>query len=263
MSQEVHARAGSSVMTSARRLRIAFVTETYPPEIGGAALCAGRFVEALLQHGHEVLLVRPRQGAERVAPPRPGLRTLLVPGLPVPFHRGLQLGLPSGRVLEREWRARPPDVVHLVSEGLLGRSALRMAQKLRLPITSSFHTNFPSYGRHYRLGWLQSAATAYLRRFHNAARLTFVPTAQVRDERAAEGFGGLAVIGRGVDTQLFRPERRRESLRRYWGVRPEDLVALVVGRLAPEKNVPLALRAFREMEASRRVRLVLVGEGPE
>jgi len=245
------------------RLRIAFVTETYPPEIGGAALCAGRFVEALLAHGHEVQLVRPRQPGERAGTPPAGLRTMLVPGVPVPFHHGLQLGLPRGGALLRDWRATRPDVVHLVSEGLLGRSALHAAQRLRIPFTSSFHTNFPSYGRHYGLGWLKDVALAYLRSFHNRARLTLVPTGQVRDQLAAEGFCHLAVVGRGVDTELFRPERRSESLRRQWAASPDDLVVLLVGRLAPEKNVPLALRAFRAMESLRRVRLVLVGEGPE
>lgn len=249
-------------MTSSR-LRIAFVTETYPPEIGGAATCAGRFVEALLARGHDVQLVRPRQGVEHGQGSRAGLETVLVPGVPVPFHGGLQLGLPRGGALLRDWGARPPDLVHLVSEGMLGRSALRAARRLRIPFTSSFHTNFPSYGRHYGLGWLKNLATAYLRAFHNCARLTLVPTGQVRDQLTAEGFRDLVVVGRGVDTQAFHPERRRESLRRQWGASPDDLVALLVGRLAPEKNVPLAVRAFRAMEPSRRVRLVLVGEGPE
>lgn len=247
-----------------RRLRIAFVTETFPPEIGGAAMCAGRFVEAALERGHRVQLVRPRQPHERAGTPPAGLELLLVRGMPVPVHGGLQLGLPAPRRLLRAWTAERPDVVHLVSEGPLGRSARWAARRLGLPMTSSFHTNFPSYGRHYGLGFLRAAATAYLRAFHEPAAVTLVPTRQVQDQLAADGFRHLAVVGRGVDTQLFQPDQRREALRRAWGVGPDDLVALVVGRLAPEKNVPLALRAFRAMaEARPRTRLVLVGEGPE
>src|SRR5262245_11993924 len=103
MSRNSHAGEGSSDMTSSGTLRVAFVTETYPPEIGGAAMCAGRFVEALLARGHSVQLVRPRQGHERGALGSRGLETLLVPGVPVPFHRGLQLGLPQGGRLLHEW----------------------------------------------------------------------------------------------------------------------------------------------------------------
>src|SRR4029450_4227916 len=214
-----------------RPLRIAFVTETFPPEIGGAAMCAGRFVEALLARGHRVQLVRPRQPAEREDARTPGLETLLVRGMPVPVHGGLQLGLPAGRRLLRAWTAQRPDVVHLVSEGPLGRSARWAATRLGIPLPSTFHTNFPSYGRHYGLGWLRSVATAYLRSFHDRAVVTLVPTRQVQDQLAADGFRHLAVVGRGVDTQLFHPAQRREALRRAWGVGPDDVVALVVGRL--------------------------------
>jgi glycosyltransferase involved in cell wall biosynthesis len=251
-------------MSRDRHLTIAFVTETFPPEIGGAAMSAGRFVEALLARGHRVLLVRPRQGAERRTAGGDRLTEVLVPGVPVPFHGGLQLGLPAAGTLGRLWTRERPDLVHLVSEGLLGRSARRVAQRLGIPLTSSFHTNFPSYGRHYGLGWLEPLAMRYLRTFHAAAGVTIVPTRQVRDQLAAAGFQHLAVVGRGVDTTGFQPSRRDEALRSTWGAGPADLVALVVGRLAPEKNVPLAVRAYRAMvEARPGTRLVVVGDGPE
>jgi glycosyltransferase involved in cell wall biosynthesis len=252
-------------MSSDRRLRIAFVTETFPPEIGGAAMSAGRFVDALLARGHRVQLVRPRQGRSQ-GPASGGdhLTQVLVTGVPVPFHGGLQLGLPAAGRLRRLWSRERPDLVHLVSEGLLGRSARRVAGRLGIPLTSSFHTNFPSYGRHYGFGWLEPLAVRYLRSFHAAARVTIVPTARVRDQLAATGFRNLAIVGRGVDTACFHPERRSDALRRSWGAGPADLVALVVGRLAPEKNVPLAVRAYRAMaEARPGTRLVVVGDGPE
>jgi glycosyltransferase involved in cell wall biosynthesis len=247
-----------------RRLRIAFVTETFPPEIGGAAMSAARFVEALLARGHRVQLVRPRQRAERRAPEASGLTQVLVPGVPVPFHGGLQLGLPAAGTLATLWSRERPHVVHLVSEGLLGRSARRVARRLGLPLTSSFHTNFPSYGRHYGFGCLAPIAMRYLRAFHAAAGVTMVPTRQVYDQLTAAGFRHLAVVGRGVDTASFDPGRRSDALRRSWGAGPADLVALVVGRLAPEKSVPLAVRAYRAMaEARPGTRLVVVGDGPE
>jgi len=139
-----------------RRLRIAFVTETFPPEIGGAAMSAGRFVEALLARGHRVQLVRPRQATERRAADASGLTQVLVRGVPVPFHGGLQLGLPAGGRLRGLWTRERPDLVHLVSEGPLGRSARRVAGQLGIPVTSSFHTNFPSYATTASAGWSRS-----------------------------------------------------------------------------------------------------------
>jgi glycosyltransferase involved in cell wall biosynthesis len=246
-------------------LRVALVTETFPPEIGGVALCAGRFVEALRAHGAAVHVTRPRQAADdRDGGGAGGVETLLVRGLPLPLHRGLQAGLPARRAILPAWRGFRPDVVHVMSEGPLGWSALRAAQGLDLPVLTSFHTNFPSYGRHYGLGALRGAALAYLRRFHAHGACALVPTAQVRHELAREGFDRISVLGRGVDTALFAPGQRRLELRERWGAGPRDPVALVVGRLAPEKNVPLALRAFEAMQAAcPAARLVVVGEGPE
>jgi glycosyltransferase involved in cell wall biosynthesis len=53
-------------------------------------------------------------------------------------------------------------------------------------------------------------------------------------------------------------------LRRSWGAQDDDAVALVVGRIAPEKNLPLVLSAFAAMrERSPRAKLVFVGDGPD
>jgi glycosyltransferase involved in cell wall biosynthesis len=186
-----------------------------------------------------------------------------VRGVRAPFLPGFQLGLPAGRKLTRLWSRHRPDLVHVVNEFLLGRSALRAARALRLPLTTSFHTNFHSYGVHYGLGLLEPAATGYLRRFHARAARTLVPTEQTRARLAALGFTHLALVPRGVDTELYTPARRSGLLRAGWGVPDDGLVALSVGRLAPEKNVPLAIRAAAALRGREpRTRLIVVGDGP-
>lgn len=67
-----------------------------------------------------------------------------------------------------------------------------------------------------------------------------------------------------MDTELFDPRRRNEELRRSWGCPPAGPVALHVGRLAAEKNLELALEAFRAISASTPdAKLVPVGDGPK
>src|SRR5258706_11333138 len=84
-------------------LRVAVVTETYPPEINGVARTVGLMVEALLERGHEVQLIRPRQGRERLPSLGRAPRERLVAGFAIPFHPNLQTGLPSPSVRSREW----------------------------------------------------------------------------------------------------------------------------------------------------------------
>jgi glycosyltransferase involved in cell wall biosynthesis len=158
--------------------------------------------------------------------------------------------------------AARPQVVHVATEGPLGWAAVSAARRLGVPTTSDFRTNFHQYCHYYRLGWTAPGIGAYLRCFHNRTRRSFAPTRQVRRALFAAGFQRVEVVGRGVDGERFTPAMRDPALRARWGV--SDAPALLyVGRLAPEKNVELALRAY---ESARRfvpaARMIVVGDGP-
>lgn len=239
-------------------MRIAYVTETWPPELNGVALSAARAVRFLRERGHEVELVRPRIGEETEAE-----TDTLVRGLPLPLYPGLQFGLPVPRRLARRWRNWRPDLVHVATEGPLGGSAIAVARWLGIPATSDFRTNFPQYSAHYGVGLLEPVIDGYLRLFHNGGALTFAPTEGLSRALRARGYRNVAAVGRGVDVRAFSPHRRSERLRTAWGVGPDDLVVVHVGRLAPEKNPRLALGAWRAIAARHsRARLVWVGDGP-
>ena len=247
-----------------RSLRLAVVTETYPPEVNGVAVTVARLIEGLLLRGHEIDLVRPRQSL-RVpqATAVEGLQELLMRGMPIPRYPQLRMGLPAKAALISQWQRRRPDLVHVATEGPLGWSAVQAARKLRLPVSADFRTNFHAYSRHYGLGWLNKTILTYLRKFHNRADLTLVPTETLRKELAAMGFERLSVVGRGVDTQRFDPALRSPMVRARWGVAVDDPVVLYVGRLAAEKNLDLLIRAYQAMKQRRKsLRLVVIGEGP-
>ena len=247
-------------------LRIAVVTETYPPEINGVARTVGLMVDELLARGHEVELIRPRQTMDADDLPAAKLRGFeqrLTIGLPIPKYPELQLGFAGTGWLMKVWRERTPDIVHLVTEGPLGWSGLLAARKLGIPVVSDFHTNFHDYSRHYGFGWISGLITGYMRALHNRTDCTFVPTHEMRDRLHALGFKGLSIVGRGIDTQLFSPARRSEQLRRSWKCEKGTPVALYVGRLAAEKNLRLFVQAIREAKRQRPdLLVVIVGDGP-
>jgi glycosyltransferase involved in cell wall biosynthesis len=245
------------------RLRVAVVTETFPPEINGVAMTVGRLVDGLRRRGHAIQLVRPRQGSEDGSAAEERFEVVLERGVPIPRYAGLRMGLPAKRALLRHWARRRPDVVHVVTEGPLGWSAVAAARQLKLPVTSAFHTNFHTYSRHYGIGWLTRPIAGYLKAFHNRTDATFVPTAALMRELGRAGFRRLELVARGVDTTLFSPQRRTAALRSAWGVGEHGLAVLHVGRIAPEKNLPLLLRAFALIRAAHpQARLILVGDGP-
>ncbi|HSO08188.1 MAG TPA: glycosyltransferase family 1 protein [Pelomicrobium sp.] len=245
-------------------LRVAVVTETYPPEINGVAMTLGRLVDGMRRRLHSVQLIRPRQGNGDAPSRADGFEELLKPSLPLPRYANLRVGLPARQALVRAWSLRRPDAVHIATEGPLGWSALQAATRLKLPVMTGFHTNFHTYTAYYGVAWLRKSILGYLRKFHNRAGATLVPTHEMLEQLAAEGFQRLRVVSRGVDVELFGPARRRRDLRKSWGVGDDDLAVIHVGRLAAEKNLPLVLRAFNAVKTRNpSARLVLVGDGPE
>jgi glycosyltransferase involved in cell wall biosynthesis len=249
---------------TASSLRVAVVTETYLPEVNGVAMTLARIVDGLQRRHHRIQLIRPRQHATETPAHDVHFEEVLSPGVPIPRYQGLRIGLPAKQALFRLWSLKRPDVVHIATEGPLGWSALAAAIKLKLPVSTGFHTNFHSYSRYYGVGFLKKPITAYLRKFHNRAQVTLVPTEDLRRELAIQGFENLRVVSRGVDTRLFSPARRSPQLRRDWGAADGEPVALYVGRIAPEKNLGLVVDAFSSMcKRVPRARLVMVGDGPE
>ena len=245
-------------------MRILLVTETYPPEINGVAMTTGRMVEGLRGRGHWVGLVRPQQGAKDIASDN----EWMVPGVPIPNYAGLRIGMPYWLRLHELMRAQRPDVVHIVTEGPLGWTALVAARGLGLPVSSGYHTHFDQYSEHYGMKWLGPVVTHALDALHRRCQATLVPAPELAETLSARGIPNVNVVGRGVDTTLLNPEKRSEPLRASWGLgAPNDekpgLVCLYVGRIAPEKNLDTVVRAFNAISARiPEARMVWVGDGP-
>lgn len=240
-------------------MHFALVTETYPPEINGVALTVQGLEQGLRELGHAVSVVRPRQPTQTSADPD----QLLLPGAGLPRYPGLRFGLPAGARLQSHWRARRPDAVYVATEGPLGWSAVRSAARLGIPVATGFHTRFDQYAARYGAAFLTPLVFAWLRRFHNAADASIVPTEELAAFLRQRDFQRVELLRRAVDTQLFDPARRSEALRRSWGLSEQSPCIIYVGRLAPEKDLELAVRAFREIQAQRSdARFVMVGEGP-
>lgn len=244
-------------------MRIAIVTETYPPEVNGVALTVQGLVAGMAEDGHDIRLIRPFQPGVSTLPPSRPIRELLVPGAALPKYPGLRFGFPAGGKLARLFAAERPEAVYVATEGPLGWSAVRTARKLGIPVATGFHTRFDAYAGAYGLGPLTPLVRHWLRRMHNASGATVVPTPELRDWLERHGFQRVRVVARGVDTTLFDPARRRQTLRDRWGVGPDGLAVIYVGRIAAEKNLDLAIAAFRRIRERRAdARFVWVGTGP-
>jgi phosphatidylinositol alpha 1,6-mannosyltransferase len=238
-------------------MRIAIITESFPPDVNGVAHSVVRVAEHLLSRGHEPLVIAPQPASGRRAVtgpiPYPVIR---VPSLPTPGYSGFRLGLPSRRIAAtlREYRT---DLVHLASPFVLGARGVSVARALQLPVVAVYQTDIPGYAGAYRVGWGEEAAWRWIRRIHNAADRTLAPSSATATALHSHGIERVWLWRRGVDAGRFDPAQRSAALRRALAPKGEVLVGYV-GRLASEKRVDL-LAPVTKLPG---VRVVIVGDGP-
>ncbi|MBI1325073.1 glycosyltransferase [bacterium] len=248
-------------------MKIALVTETFPPQINGVSRTLEQLARHAVRRGDEIMVVHPKYASgERssLAAESGRYRDLELPALPLPFYPEVILPRPPFGRMRRSLDAFRPDIVHIATEALLGYSALRHCLKRKWPVVSSFHTNFDTYAAHYRLGWTVPTLTRYLRGFHNRTAATYVPSRSMILKLAEQGFERLVLWSRGVDTAVFRP-RQAERLagRDRLEIPATAFVVGHCGRLAPEKNVEFLAEALERMLSRvMHAHAVIVGDGP-
>ncbi|MFI5245113.1 MAG: glycosyltransferase family 4 protein [Gemmatimonadales bacterium] len=245
---------------SAAGLRLALFTDTYPPQINGVAPTLARLVKAVESRGGAVQVVTVSDPDATSDP-----QVERWPSIPFWAYPQLQMAAPRpGKALDliEKWK---PNLIHSTTEFGIGLSGLFGAREKRVPFVSSYHTHFTAYLRHYKLTVLDAIGWPYLRWFHNAGRITWSPSEIVRQELAANGFRNTRVWSRGVDPDQFHPRFRSNELRRQLGVEDGGLLAIYVGRLAPEKGIHVALEGMRQVmqRAGPKVSFALAGHGPD
>ncbi|WP_152050163.1 glycosyltransferase family 4 protein [Tautonia marina] len=240
-------------------MRITIVTETYFPQVNGVSRTLSQLVRVLKESGDAVQLIHPDYGTPNLAE-----GSSRVPSLRVPFYPDVRLPRPPYRGVCRSIQHFRPNLIHIATEATLGLAVLRYAVSNGLPVVSSFHTNFDQYSDHYRIGWARGLIWRYLRWFHNRTRETYVPSRATIENLNGHGFQNLVLWPRGVDANLFRPDRvGRESVRKALGFEADDVVISYVGRIAAEKNIDYLAEALsRSVHRCPRIRLLIVGDGP-
>jgi phosphatidylinositol alpha 1,6-mannosyltransferase len=245
-------------MTELEGMRIAIITESFPPDVNGVAHCVVRVAENLVRKGHHPLVIAPESARATTGSdaqfPYPVER---VPSLPLPGYPTFRLGLPSPRTRRAIARHRT-DVVHLASPAVLGAWGSRVAKAMNLPTVAVYQTDLPNYARAYHLGAAGEAfAWRWLRDIHNDADRTLAPSSVTAADLNEHGVERVWLWGRGVDTERFHPARRDERLRA--SIAPDgEVIVGYVGRLAAEKRVDL----LASVAGLPGVRLAVTGGGP-
>jgi glycosyltransferase involved in cell wall biosynthesis len=187
---------------------------------------------------------------EKVAAKRNLDLRIVHPGLfkwiPMPFYPEIQLSVQPIRLWMTLNKLKPTRV-HIATEGAMGYVARTWCKWHKKTFTSSYHTKFPEYLK-VIFGVPEKYTYWYMRKFHSAAKATFVTTQSVYDELSARGFKNLVVWTRGVADNLISanvPTLATDKLR-----------VLNVGRVSKEKNLDVLCAYENDFD------ITIVGDGP-
>ena len=244
-------------------MRVLYCTDTYPPQVNGVSVVTAISVAGLRERGWDVHVIAPRYPDEETGSADPNVMSL--PSAALPLYPDVRLVAPDYRAVREAIDRLRPDLVHCTTEFIVGRLGQIAAMRARVPMVTSYHTDFSRYMSSYGVPFLAGPVARYIARFHKRSRRTFTPSTASRDDLLRLGVSHVEVWGCGVDAFRFNPARRSQDLRVKLGI-DGAFTFLYVGRLAAEKGVDVVIEAYRRAAAQLprgAARLVIAGAGPE
>lgn len=235
-------------------MRVVLVTESFLPSLNGVTNSVLRILDTYRQRGIEALIIAPTAPSPRYL----GFEIIRTASFPL---KQFNVAVP-GLWLQNAIADFNPDLVHVASPFILGGQAIAAANRLGIPSVAIYQTELSGYMERYNLAAAKPLLDKAVATIHGPATLNLAPTKQTADYLRALGVGSVDVWGRGVDLDLFHPNRKAEAataaLRAKWAPSGERIVGYV-GRLAAEKQVHRMAELFDQTN----VRFVIVGDGPE
>ena len=251
-------------------MKILIATDTYYPDVNGAAYFAYRLATILAERGHNVFVMCPSRSFKNTVSNDKGVTVYGIRSIPIPVYQNFRISplfIPG--TIRRAVEEISPDIVHIQNHFLIGKQAVSAAKKLGIPVIGTNHF-MPENLVHYL--HLPEIAEKWLRKFawreciRIFRQLDFVttPTKTAVALLKNAGFSKDVIpISCGIDLDRFKPTNDGAYLERRFAIPTDKPVLLYVGRLDKEKRIDLILRALPDILRVTSVHLVLAGIGKE
>jgi phosphatidylinositol alpha 1,6-mannosyltransferase len=233
---------------------IGIVAESFWPRINGVSNSVLRSAKYLKSKGHDVTIIA--AGQNQTEEPL-DVEVIRINSITVPSIHDYDLAITRKRQLERIFKKKGFDILHIASPFVLGEIALRAAKVLNIPTVAIYQTDVTGFAKYYGYSSVSKFSDLWLSHIHNLATLNLVPSKWAMKKLEELNVKNLSIWGRGVDTNAFNPKNKDLSLRLKWNNRADIFVGYV-GRLAPEKNV----EDLKYIPDSPRIQVVVIGDGP-
>ncbi len=253
-------------------MRIALLTDTYPPFINGVSTSCYNLAQALRQHGHEVLVVTPRTDKGKLEITDGVVR---IPGLELKKLYGYRLThifMPKIMKIIKEFN---PDVIHNQTDSTVGQFSKIVAKKLNKPIIYTYHTSYEDYTYYVTHGFLDRVAKRAIREYAkmvgNNSTEFITPSYKTKEYMRFAGSDiYINIIPTGIDFSLFGDDKidheRTIEFKKEHNIGPNTKTFLILGRIAKEKSMDVSIKGFakyKEMHPEVDAKLIVVGGGPQ
>ena len=194
-----------------RRTRVLIATDTFMPDVNGAAYFTYRLAAGLAERGNDVHVVCPSETGPSTVDYRDGFTVHRLRSRPIPLHTEMRFTAPLGLtdtiadLIDRV----DPDVVHAQGHFTVGRATIRAARLTGVPVVATNHFMPDNLLHHIRvprrlrarvtaLGWRDAA-----RVFSRADHVT-TPTEIAANLFVDKGFDGhVEAVSCGIDLHHF------------------------------------------------------------
>jgi 1,2-diacylglycerol 3-alpha-glucosyltransferase len=243
-------------------MRIGMMADIYKTQVSGVTKSIALTKRWLEKAGHEVYIFT-FGDSDVVDTEKNIIRTTGVPVVDTGIYLNLRYNRKARHLLYTM------DITHVHHPFVSGSLAMRHCVPRNIPVVFTNHSRYDLMTHAYlpilpdTIG--DAALKAYLSPFYRACDLVIIPSPSMR-QILEQHFGLVSpveVIPNGLDLMPYRKEIQPVD-RSEFGFTTNDVVSIYVGRLSPEKNLSLLLRAFNGVAATyEHVRLLVVGDGPE
>jgi phosphatidylinositol alpha 1,6-mannosyltransferase len=242
-------------------LRIALFSGNYNYVRDGANQALNRLVDYLLRQGAAVRVYSPTVEKPAFEPTGD---LVSVPSIAFPNRPEYRFPLTLSAAAKHDLEGFAPNIIHISSPDRVSRQAAKWARDRKLPVLCSVHTRFETYFRYYNLSFVEPLVEAWLRKLYRKCDALVAPSesfAQVLREQRMNY--DIDIWSRGVDREIFTPERRDLEWRRAQGIDDGTPVIGFLGRLVMEKALDVFSDSIDQLKR-RNVphRVVVIGEGP-
>ncbi len=254
-----------------KKIKVLIASETYPPDVNGAARFTENLAKGLVSRGHSVVVIAPgTRFRDETSKENINLKVFRIASISLkPIHPYFRAVFPEGLYgkIKKIIKDFNPDIIHIQNHFLLGRTCLKIARENEIPIIGTNH-----FMPDNLLEYIPKIAHPYISKYMWSdfikvySQLDYVTVPSYTAASMLKRLGlknQVKVISNGIDLKKFKNVRVSNRVYVKFKIRKDLFTFIFVGRLEKDKNIDLVLEASKLAIKKKPFQVIIVGKGAD